>query len=152
MKIDEILDLMDQLLDHAKPIPFASHKVIIDGDRMRELINDMRMNKPEEIRRAKLIEFDCERIMQEAHVNGERIVQEAEQRAKKLVAQQTIMMEARERAVEMVTKAQTTSEEIKNASESYVINLLTETEQYLSANLQEVQQTKNRIHNRKNKN
>jgi len=83
MKIDEILDLMDQLLDHAKPIPFASHKVIIDGDRMRELINDMRMNKPEEIRRAKLIEFDCDRIMQEAHVNGERIVQEAEQRAKK---------------------------------------------------------------------
>ena len=31
MKIDEILDLMDQLLDHAKPIPFASHKVIVDG-------------------------------------------------------------------------------------------------------------------------
>ena len=62
MKIDEILDLMDQLLDHAKPIPFASHKVIVDGDRLRELINDMRMNKPEEIRRAKLIEFDCDRI------------------------------------------------------------------------------------------
>ena len=59
------------------------------------------------------------------------------------------MMEARERAMEMVTKAQATSEEIKNASESYVMNLLTETEQYLSANLQEVQQTKNRIHNRK---
>ena len=35
MKIDEILDLMDQLLDHAKPIPFASHKVIVDGDRLR---------------------------------------------------------------------------------------------------------------------
>lgn len=82
MKIDEILDLMDQLLDHAKPIPFASHKVIVDGDRLRELINDMRMNKPEEIRRAKLIEFDCDRIIQEAQTNGERIVQEAEQRAK----------------------------------------------------------------------
>ncbi len=149
MKIDEILDLMDQLLDHARPIPFASHKVVIDGDRMRELINDMRMNKPEEIRRAKLIEFDCDRIMQEAHTNGERIVQEAEQRAKKLLSQQTIMMEARERAMEMLTKAQATSEEIKTASESYVMNLLTETEQYLSANLQEVQQTKNRIHNRK---
>ena len=70
MKIDEILDLMDQLLDHAKPIPFASHKVIVDGDRLRELINDMRMNKPEEIRRAKLIEFDCDRIIQEAQTNA----------------------------------------------------------------------------------
>lgn len=149
MKIDEILDLMDQLLDHAKPIPFASHKVIVDGDRLRELINDMRMNKPEEIRRAKLIEFDCDRIIQEAQTNGERIVQEAEQRAKKLVEQQTITMEARERAVEMLTKAQASSEEIKNASESYVMHLLTETEQYLNTNLQEVQQTKNRIHNRK---
>ena len=129
---------MDQLLDHAKPIPFASHKVIVDGDRLRELINDMRMNKPEEIRRAKLIEFDCDRIIQEAQTNGERIVQEAEQRAKKLVEQQTITMEARERAVEMLTKAQAASEEIKNASESYVMHLLTETEQYLNTNLQEV--------------
>lgn len=60
-------------------------------------------------------------------------------------------MEARERAVEMLTKAQAASEEIKNASESYVMHLLTETEQYLNTNLQEVQQTKNRIHNRKNK-
>ena len=76
-------------------------------------------------------------------------MQEAEQRAKKLVEQQTITMEARERAVEMLTKAQAASEEIKNASESYVMHLLTETEQYLNTNLQEVQQTKNRIHNRK---
>ena len=116
--------------------------MIVDGDRLRELINDMRMNKPEEIRRAKLIEFDCDRIIQEAQTNGERIVQEAEQRAKKLVEQQTITMEARERAV-------AASEEIKNASESYVMHVLTETEQYLNTNLQEVQQTKNRIHNRK---
>ena len=35
MKIDEILDLMAQLLDHAKHLPFASHKVIVDGDRLQ---------------------------------------------------------------------------------------------------------------------
>ena len=132
MKIDEILDLMDQLLDHAKPIPFASHKVIVDGDRLRELINDMRMNKPEEIRRAKLIEFDCDRIIQEAQTNGERIVQEAEQRAKKLVEQQTITMESRERVSQHEFTRGTTNEKsdsqpkkIKKESlhKSFILNL-----------------------------
>lgn len=151
MKIDEILDLMDQLLDHARPLPFASHKVVIDGDRMRELINDMRMNKPEEIRRAKLIEFDCDRIIRESKAKGEMIVQEAEQRAKKMLSQQTIALEAREKAMEIMNQAQAASEEIKTASENYVMRLLSETEQYFSSGLQEVQQTKKRISTRKNK-
>lgn len=42
-KIDEILDEMDEVLDKAKPFPFAGNKFLVDADRMRELVNDVRI-------------------------------------------------------------------------------------------------------------
>ena len=50
MSIDEILEEMDELLDKASSVPFVSHKKVIDGERMRELINDVRLNMPHELK------------------------------------------------------------------------------------------------------
>ena len=65
MNIEEILDDMDDLLDRSRPIPFAAHKAVIDADRMRELLNSAHLNIPAEIKRAKLIDSDCDRIINE---------------------------------------------------------------------------------------
>ena len=52
MSVFDILDEMDDLLDNAKAFPLAAHKVVIDGDRLRELVNDIRLNMPKEMKRA----------------------------------------------------------------------------------------------------
>ena len=64
--IDEILEQMEELLDKSALMPFSQNKMIIDSERLRELIDDIRLNIPQEIKRAKLIDFDCERIRKEA--------------------------------------------------------------------------------------
>ena len=73
--IDEILEQMEELLDKSAPMPFSQNKMIIDAERLRELIDDIRLNIPQEIKRAKLIDFDCERIIKEAEQKAEQIVQ-----------------------------------------------------------------------------
>ena len=119
--IDEILEQMDELLDKSATFPFASHKVLIDGERLRDLINDIRLNIPQEIKRAKLIDFDCERIIREAEQKAEQIVQRSEERAKALVANDAIVKEAKQKAIEMLTQAQTRSKEIRGATNEYEI-------------------------------
>ena len=52
MIIDEILDMMDDMLDEASSVPFSSKKGVIDLDKMRGCINDLRLNLPDEIRNA----------------------------------------------------------------------------------------------------
>ncbi|MGN0591953.1 MAG: vacuolar-type H+-ATPase subunit H [Ruminococcus sp.] len=151
MNIEEILEDMDDTIDRAHPIPFASHKVIVDADRLRELINDIRLNIPAEIKRAKLIDFDCERIINEARAKAEQIVQDAEMRAKQLCSEEAVQKEARQRGADMLMRAQRGSNEIKAAAEDYVNRLLSDAEAYFAAGLQEVKQTKNKIENRKNK-
>ncbi|MBR6837389.1 MAG: vacuolar-type H+-ATPase subunit H, partial [Oscillospiraceae bacterium] len=126
--IDEILEQMEELLDKSALMPFSQNKMIIDSERLRELIDDIRLNIPQEIKRAKLIDFDCERIIKEAEQKAEQIVQQAEERAKALVSGDTIVKEAKQRAAEIVSQAQARSKEIRSATSSYVDNMLHDAE------------------------
>ena len=149
--IDEILEQMDELLDKSATFPFASHKVLIDGERLRDLINDIRLNIPQEIKRAKLIDFDCERIIREAEQKAEQIVQRSEERAKALVANDAIVKEAKQKAIEMLTQAQTRSKEIRGATNEYVDSLLNNAEKFFTDTLNDVNRTKQEINKVKKK-
>lgn len=151
MNIEEILEDMDDTLDRAHPIPFASHKVLIDADRMRELINDIRLNIPAEIKRAKLIDFDCERIINDAKTKAEQIVQDAELRAKEMCSQDAIQKAARQRGMDMLARAQVASNEIRAGAANYVDHLLDDAVETLSKSLQEVQEAKERVDSLKRK-
>jgi F0F1-type ATP synthase membrane subunit b/b' len=145
MSIDEILEEMDELLDKASSVPFAAHKKVIDGERMRELINDVRLNMPHELKEAKKIEFDCQRILNEAKLNAESIIRKAEERAAQIVSREAIVTEAKKRAVDMLTKAQAAAKNLqKNAVES-VSKMLNDTETHYARNLQSIKAVKGKI-------
>ena len=145
MSIDEILEEMDELLDKAKSVPLAPHKKVIDGERMRELINDVRLNMPQELKEAKKIEFDCQRILNEAKLNGESIIRQAEERAAQLVSREAIVTEARKKAMDMLTKAQTASKNLQQNAAVAVAKMLNDTENYYSRNLQSIKVVKGKL-------
>ena len=145
MSIDEILDEMDELLDKASSVPFAQHKKIIDGERMRELINDVRLNMPHEMKEAKKIEFDCQRILNEAKLNAEAIIRKAEDRAAQIVSREAIVNEAKKKAIDMLTKAQTASRNLQQNAAVSVTRMLSDTENYYAKNLQNIKAVKTRI-------
>lgn len=145
MDIDEILEEMDDLLDSAHSVPLASHKSIIDGERMRELINDIRLNIPQEIKHAKLIDYDCKRIMNEAEAEAESIVRRAEERAKAIVSQEEIVKEAKKQAAEILLKSKQKSNEVKKAVNAYVETRLNDAQTYFSNNLEDIKRTKQQL-------
>ena len=157
MSIEEILDDMDELLDKASHVPLATHKSIIDGERLRELINDIRLNLPQEIKHAKMVAFDRDRIIKEAEAKAEQIVRQSEERAKVLVSEEAIVREAKNRAVEAVTKAKkecddlraaaqqdiqrakAECEAIKQATDTYISNRFREAEGFYTNSLKDRQ-------------
>ena len=142
MSVFDILDEMDDLLDNAKAFPLAAHKVVIDGDRLRELVNDIRLNMPKEMKRAQTIDYDCDRIMKEAQANAETIIRSAEDRAKALVSENSIVAEAKKRAHEILAKTKTKCEDTKSATSNYVLKSLTATEASLNTLLQDIRKEK----------
>ncbi|MBP5579401.1 MAG: vacuolar-type H+-ATPase subunit H [Ruminococcus sp.] len=145
MSIDEILEEMDELLDKAGSVPFVSHKKVIDGERMRELINDVRLNMPHELKEAKKIEFDCQRILNEAKLNAESIIRKAEERAAQIVSREAIVTEAKKKALDMITKAQTAAKNLQQNAATSVAKMLNDTESYYSRNLQSIKVVKSKL-------
>ena len=94
MNIDEILDMLDELLDRSWNLPLSGGRCVIDAERVRELVDDIRLNLPDEIKQAKAIVKDRTDILTSAKNEAESIVRKAEDRARMLIAQDEVMKQA----------------------------------------------------------
>lgn len=156
MNIDEILEDMDEMIDKSASIPFASHKKIIDGDRIREFINDLRLNLPSEIKEAKKIEFDCQRILNEAKINAEGTIRKAEERAAQLASKEavvaeanikaeTVISEARKKATDIIRKAQEQAASLEKSAAVAVAQMLNDAEASHQKSLLDIKRTKEKL-------
>lgn len=155
MNIDEILDLMDGLLDKSSSVPF-SNKRMIDCEQMREYIDTIRLNFPTELKKAKDMARDKDKIIAEANKNAEEIIKKAEERAKILVSEQEIIKEAgeiandqlkraKEQADQIIADAVAKDRDIKSALASNLNKVLSDAERVLNRNLNEVTTIKEAI-------
>ena len=152
MKVEEILELMDGLLDKSSSVPF-SNKKMIDCEQMREHIDSIRLNMPGEIKRAKDMTRDKNNIISEANKQSEEIIRKAEERAKVLVSEQEIIKQAaeiakeqlkraKEQADEIVAQAVAKDKDIRNALAANLDKVLSDAETVLNKSLSDVMSTK----------
>jgi vacuolar-type H+-ATPase subunit H len=149
MIIDDILDMMDELLDKGQTVPFSVKKVIIDGESMRDCLNDVRLNLPTEIREAKNIVFDRKTIISDANKEAEQIVRKAEERARVIVSNDEITKAAKAKAAEVLSHANSKSKEIKNTANKYIEEVLLQTEERLSASLSDIKKKRQALKSHK---
>ena len=58
MNIDEILNMIDDMLEEAWSLPFSGGRCVVDAQKVKECIEDIRLNLPGEIKQAKMIVAD----------------------------------------------------------------------------------------------
>ena len=147
MNISNTLDLMDELLDKAVNVPFSNKKSLIDVEKMRELIDEIRLNIPSEIKQAQDIVNDRKTIINEARNEAAAIVAKAEQRAAALVAQQEIVRQAQARANEINAAAQAQTKDLRDMTNKYVDNMLTKVEELLVNDITDIKKARNALKN-----
>ncbi|MCD7730842.1 MAG: ATPase [Oscillospiraceae bacterium] len=147
MIIDEILDMMDDMLDEANAVPFSNKKGVIDLDKMRSCINDLRLNLPDEIRNAKNIVRDRQEIVSDANKEADQIVRRAEERAKVIVSNDEITKAAKQQAVEILNQAQARAKDIRNAANKYIDDILLQSESVLQTSLTDIKKTRQAVRN-----
>ena len=142
MNIDDILDAMDEMLDRAWNLPLTGGRCVVDAEKVRDLIDDIRLNMPAEIKQAKQIVADRTDIISVTKKEAEDIVRKAEEHAKALVEQEEITKQAQARATEILTQAQMKSREMRQASQEFAETMLKSTEETLSKALGDVRSTR----------
>ncbi len=145
MNIEEILETMDDMLERAWSLPLTGGRCVVDAMKVRDLIEEIRLNLPSEIKMARGIVADRNEILSEAKREAEATVRKAEERARALVAQEEIVRQAQERAQEVTSQAQIKSRELRGASHSYSDKVLGDAEEALTEALKSVKTTRNAL-------
>ena len=142
MNVEELLELMEETLEEGTAVPFAASKRVVDVDRMRDIIDEVRNNLPDEIRDSKKIVSDREQILKGARAEADGIIHQAEDRARALVSEQEIVKRAQQRAVEILTAAQTQAKEINRSATTYCETILKNSEEVLARSVADIKNTR----------
>jgi cell division septum initiation protein DivIVA len=123
MDILQLIDRLEELFNEAKALPFT-HNVVVDEDRMLELIDQMRIAVPEEVKKAQQVMAQRDRVMAQAQEEANRTLQLARDKADQLVQKDMIVGEAQRRAEQIVSQARGEAEATRADADNYVIDTL----------------------------
>ncbi|MBC7878799.1 MAG: hypothetical protein H7Y59_16635 [Anaerolineales bacterium] len=123
MDILQLIDRLEELFNEAKAVPFT-HNVLVDEDRMLELIDQMRIAIPEEVKKAQQVMAQRDRVMAQAQEEANRTLQISRDKADQLVQKDIIMGEAQRRAEQIVNQARAEAENTRADADNYVIDTL----------------------------
>ncbi len=140
MTLDELLEQFDEVLDSGIKIP--GKKTVVDVEKLRAVVDDIRLNIPSEIKQARGIVADRADIITTAKHEADGIIRAAEERAKAMVAQEEIVKLSQEKAAEIIANAQAKSREMRKAAQDFVDDIMCRADEGLTANLAEVRKTR----------
>ena len=138
MNIDELLNDMEEMLEEAVNLPFTGGKRAVDVERIRDCIDDIRLNLPTEIKQAKAIVNDRADLVAGAKREAEAIVKKAEDRARIMVSESEIIKASQQKSAEIMTVTQQQAREMRKSVTDYCENMLHQTEEQLARSANDV--------------
>jgi len=162
---DILLEDLEDVLDDATSMPMTK-KSLVDVDKIKTIIEDIRLNTPQETKQAKAIVDSRNNILDEAKKEAAKIISEAQAQARELVAHSEgeayvkqaqnqaseLLGKATTQANEMVTTAQNKSREMLTAVNNYADDTLLEIDDSLYKALSDVRRIRQNIMNSQHRN
>ena len=140
MNMEELLEQLDEALDAGVKLP--GKRCVVEVEKLRAIVDDIRMAMPNEIKQAKGICADRADIISNAKKEADSIKRAAEERANQLTSQEEIVKLAQAKASEIITNAQLKSKEMRKAAQDFVDDIMRRADDGLTANLAEVRKTR----------
>ncbi len=132
MEILELIEVLEDKIDQSMTIPFWG-KGIVDKDELMDMLQEIRVKFPEEMKQAKWIKEERQRIIADAQKEAAAIIQGAEDKIVALINEHEITKQAYEQANGIIEKAQSNSHEIRLGANQYADDLLRQVEEELVA-------------------
>jgi cell division septum initiation protein DivIVA len=142
MDILQMIDRLEELLNESRPLPFT-HNVIVDEDRMLDLIDQMRVSIPEEVKKAQQLLAQRDRLIAQAQEEANRTVSLARDRSSELVERDQVVQAAYSQAEQIKAQALAEGEVIRKEADEYVLETLRNLEMEME---RAITQVRNGIH------
>ncbi|OUQ78917.1 hypothetical protein [Flavonifractor sp. An100] len=143
--VEELLDMLFEMIDEAKNAPLSSDKCVIERDRALDLIDDIRSQFPMELGEARKMMANRAEVVASAKREADAIRKAAEDKARQLLSEDTITLQAKQRANEMVQQAEERSRELKRSANEYCEDALRRTEEAVAEAYDEIKKSRARF-------
>ncbi|GAC1319333.1 MAG: hypothetical protein NVS2B16_06170 [Chloroflexota bacterium] len=110
-------------------------KVMVDEREVLDVLDLMRTAIPDEIKQARRISQDREKVLAQAQTEANRLVTQAQERVERLTAEDNVRLMAEERAHELIAQARRESDDVRDGADQYAMDML----ERLDAELRRVQ-------------
>lgn len=132
-----LVDRLESLLNEGRRVPFTSNR-LVNEELFLNIIDQMRISIPEEIKKGKRIQQERERLIAQANEEAERIVALAREKAERALSEHELAQQAERRAQTIIERAQREAEKFKADADTYTYDVLSQLEEQLSALLKTV--------------
>jgi hypothetical protein len=137
MDILHLVDRLEELINLSRSIPFT-HNVIIDEDRMLDIIDQMRVAIPEEVKKSQQVLAQKDRVIAQAKEEADRTLNIAKEKSEKLSERDSIVQDARKKASQIEAEAELKAKQTQIDADEYVAETLTNLEIALERVLNQV--------------
>jgi len=137
MNVMALLEYLDDELSKGALVPLTGRRMV-DAEKCLDIISELRVNLPDDVRDAEVIVREKERIIKEARAEGDEIVAEAEKRFEEMISDHNVTREAQTRSQQMLAEAKKEAREIRMGAMNYAQDVFGDVEKCLQENLAEV--------------
>lgn len=138
MDILHLVDRLEELFNESRPIPLT-HSVIMDENRLMDIIDQMRVSVPEEIKKSQQVNVQRDRILAQAQEEANRTLALAREKSEKMLERDELTQAAQARGDQIIEQSRRESLLTQREADGYVVETLTNLEAEVTRILTQVQ-------------
>lgn len=123
MEVLEIIDMMEDVVEKSMAIPFFG-RAVVDREELLDLLQEIRLNLPDDLKQAKWVKEERQRILSEAQKEASTIMKNAEEQIVTMIDEHEITKKAYEQANEIIAAAQNNARELRLGSKQYADDIM----------------------------
>ena len=143
--IEDIITTLYDMIQDAKSLPLGADKCILERDKALDLLDEIIAQLPAELKQSRTIVESRNELIGQARREAEVITRQAQEKAARLVQEESIYQEAKRQCQEMVLQTQSRLMELRQASNVYMDDALQRTEEAMAQALAEVRETRTKF-------
>lgn len=142
MDIEQLVDALEDKIDSCMTIPLWG-RGIIDKDELIDMIQEIRMKFPDEMKQAKWVKDERQRIINDAQKEAAGIIKAAEDKIATMINEHDITQQAYEKANQIMDSAQNNAHEIRIGANQYADDVLRALEEELIKTAETIRANRN---------
>ncbi|MCL4394880.1 MAG: ATPase [Chloroflexi bacterium] len=139
-----LIDRLEALVNAGTRVPLTS-KALIDEQEFLELVDQLRVAVPDEVRQARRVSHDRDRVLSQAQTEADKVLIVAQERVEQMVQQNEIVRLAQKRAEEIVANGQEEARRLRTDAYGYAMDVLDGLENELNRLLATVRKGKSAL-------